>query len=1227
MYREACRLLCASILLLCGALFTWAGVGGSISGTVLDAQGAVIPNATVTLVNTAMNVRHTITTDDKGVYSFRALAVGSYELQVQSSGFKPYRRTGIVVDVNDALIVDVALAVGQQSDTVTVKQTPVTVDTASTQLGEVINGSTIDAVPLNGRSFTDLLALQPGVAPQTTITGTSVQAAGASTFSPSGYLNPGTISINGQREYANGFSVNDADVVERFTMGAAVIPNLDSIAEFRVLTGNFNAEYGNYSGGRVNVVTKSGANQFHGSAFEFLRNTDLDAKNFFSSSRGAFQQNQYGGTFGGPVIKNKIFFYVDYQGTGLKQGVDTGDIAVPSDLDRTGNFTDLANQSNDNNPFSTTTCISACSTSSPVQGTTPNTVNGPNWANQLSQRLGYAVSAGMPYYFTQGEQEPGSSLVYNHTCTSTAECVFPGLIIPQSAFSAPANYLLKYIPTPNVDSDTFSTSAQDLLLTDNKGSLRLDGSTRWGLLSAYYFLDNYSVNNPYPTQQGGANVPGFNALNYGRSQLLTLGDTKAFGSRSVNELHFSFVRDANILGAPVGGVGPTLAEQGFDSPTGGQSIIANRPSYQGIENTIFNAYTIDIDITGLNQFDNTWEFRDNYSRVIGTHTLKFGGEYLYSQVNAYPDVQSNGTFTFAGTETGVDFADFLLGIPSRFTQGDAQAFYMRNKYGALFGEDSWRVTRRVTLNYGLRWDVMMPWYEKYNQIQTIVPGEQSVVFPGAPEGLVFPTDPGVARSLAPTRWDDFSPRLGIAYSPGSHDGLLGKILGGADKTSIRAGFGRFFSAVEGFTAGVMAGDAPYGQTYTSPGSPLFNDPYITAANGFNNGQRFPLQYPPLDATASNPNNNVNWADFLPINGLPGYKPSNVSPYTEQFTLSIQRQFGASSLLTIAYVGSEAHHLIVLEEANPGNPALCLSLSQTSEVAAGSATCGPFQESASFTTAAGQVINGTRQALGSNFGSVDWLSTIGNSNYNALEVTMRHTTHRAEFLAGYTWSKSLDNSSSLSDQLVPGFPHLSYGYSAFDLRSNFVASYRYQLPFEKLFRANNQFTEGWTISGITRFSTGFPVTFQNPTDNSLLGTEPDGVNSFTADLPYETAGNLAVGATNPRTTTPCVGDPSQTCRYWFNTSLIGVQPLGTPGNVPRRFFSGPGMDNYDLALLKDTRISESKTLQFRLEAFNAFNHAQFFGPNAVDGNLLDTTYGQVISAAPPRLVQVALKFSF
>jgi len=445
---------------------------------VLDPQGAVISGARVTVRNLETNVAQTAVTDVKGIYSFRELPVGRYDLEVEAVGFKPHRRTSIAIEANSALLIDVAMVLGERTDTVTVKQSEVSVDTQNTQLGEVISGQNIAAVPLNGRSFTDLLALQPGVAPTTTITGQSIQAAGASSFSAAGYLDPGTISINGQREYANGFTVNDADVVERFTMGAAVIPNLDSIDEFRILTGNFDAEYGNYSGGRINVVTKSGSNHFHGSAFNFLRNTVLDARDFFSPARGVFQQNQFGGTVGGPVVRNHAFFFADYQGTRLKQGVATPLIQVPSLQDRTGNLSDLAGRLN-------------------------GSVNGQNWANILSQRLGYQVNPGEPYYV------PG--------CTSSAQCVLPNATIPQSAWSAPAQFLVSYIPQPNLSGNQFGTSAQNLTLRDDKTSLRLDGNTSWGLLSAYYFLDDYALSNPYPTQQGGANVPGFAASNVGRS--------------------------------------------------------------------------------------------------------------------------------------------------------------------------------------------------------------------------------------------------------------------------------------------------------------------------------------------------------------------------------------------------------------------------------------------------------------------------------------------------------------------------------------------------------------------------------------------------------------------------------------------------------------------------------------------------------------------------------------
>jgi hypothetical protein len=306
---------------------------------------------------------------------------------------------------------------------------------------------------------------------------------------------------------------------------------------------------------------------------------------------------------------------------------------------------------------------------------------------------------------------------------------------------------------------------------------------------------------------------------------------------------------------------------------------------------------------------------------------------------------------------------------------------------------------------------------------------------------------------------------------------------------------------------------------------------------------------------------------------------------------------------------------VLEEANPGNPALCLQLSNPANLAPGQSPCGPFGESNVFTTASGQVINGTRSPLGPNFGSDTIETTIGNSSYNSLQVTFRRTSGPLQMLAAYTYSKSLDQSSNLGEEVNPLDPSLSRALSAFDITQNFVVSYSYQVPLERWLHAKNCWTQGWEFSGITRFSSGLPVTLINYGDNSLLGAEPNGINNYGVDEPDVAAGSLHLNR-HPRN-----GQP------YFNAGLFSENALGTPGNASRRYFHGPGMENFDMALLKNLRLTESKSLQFRLEAFNVFNHAQFFGPQAVDGNISSATFGQVVSAAAPRLVQAAVKFTF
>lgn len=1149
------RTLLPILLVWATALLGLAGTGGNITGTVADPSGAVMPGVLVVAHNIETGLAQKTTTNGEGFYGFPALPEGCYELRVEHAGFTPYRQAGLEVSSSAALRVDVELILGSHSEAITVSEGAAQVAAADTQVGELVTARKMTAVPVNGRGYTDLLALEPGVIPTSSQQPNAVVMAGAASTPPSGDLNPGNMSVSGQRETANGFVVNGSTVQESFNMGTAVVPNLESIQELRVLTSNFDAEYGNYSGGQVIVVTRSGTNQYHGSAFEFLRNTGLDARSYFAPARAKYDRNQFGGTLGGPIKKDRTFFFADYQSTRMTQGIDTGLISVPSMQDRAGDLSDIA------------TSLAGA-------------VNGQYWAKLLSQKLGYAVQAGEPYY------EAG--------CVSPSQCVLPNARIPGSAWSAPAKALLRYIPEPNRAGNVFSTAAYNEALRDDKGAMRIDTNSRWGMLSAYYSLDDYFQDDPYPTGQGGASVPGFNAISLGRAQFFNVGITKAFGPATVNEFHIGYMRFANSVGQPVGGVGPSLASQGFVAGPGTLGIVPLAPKIEGVENVVLNDLTFGVDTTGETQVNNTYQWTDNFSKVIGKHTLKAGGNVHLDQININPDAVYNGSFQFTGSETGSDLADFLLGVASYYRQGDSKSFYLRNKYIGLFGQDSWQARPNLTLNFGLRWDLLPPWYEKYDQLQTLVLGQQSVVYPGAPQGLVFPGDPGIPRTLAPTKYANFAPRFGLAYSPRSENGLLGKILG-SGKTSIRAGYGIFYTAFEGLSAGIMSANPPYGYDYDSStiGPPLFATPFVAAATGESLGQPFPSPIPALRASRTNPNTSVDWSKYTPITGVPSFFVRNVPPYAASYTVSVERQITSNTVFSAGYVGNQAHHLLTLISANPGNPTLCLN----------TPGCGPFSEA------------GARGPFSSAFDAVTYQKTIGNSNYNALEVGLRHNSGPLEFLVGYTYSKSIDQSSSLAEAVNPVNPGLSRAISAFDMRHNFVASYRYEVPFGHLFRNHERLTKGWVISGITRFSTGFPITLFNNNDTSLLGTIPNGINNNGVDTPDYLSGNLEIN-TDPRNG-----------KSAFNTSLFSLPLLGQMGTAARRFFYGPGINNFDVALHKSVRLTESRSLEFRVEAFNLFNHAEFYGPAAVNGNISSPNFGQVTSSAPPRLIQVAGKFYF
>ena len=1187
----------------------WASDTGSISGVVTDPTGAVVPDVTVTARNSSTGIERPVVTNTQGVYAFPNLPVGTYDLTFHKEGFKELRQTGLKVDVTAEVRLDVKLEVGAVLQEVTVAGAAPLVETQRTEMGEVITGTHMTDMPLDGRSYTDLMALQPGVVP------TSSGEYGSQTS--------GNVSVSGQREDANGFFVNGGNVEEGGGNGTSVIPDLDSIAEFRIQTANFDAEYGNYSGGLVNVVTKSGANKFHGDVFEFLRNNKMDARNFFSynetdpvtraeipgSARAELHRNQFGGTIGGPIIHDKLFFFGDYQGTREVRG-EPQLVLVPSGPELTGNLADINDQ-------------------------LTGTVSGPYWANLLNTELGYpagTVTVGEPYYVSG--------------CTDPAQCVFPNAVIPSAALSAPAQALISsgFIPAANAG-PYFATSKFKSTTRDDRWSYRTDANTPWGMISGYYFFDDSYFVDPF----GGGNLPGFSSVVPSRAQQFNLGDTKSLGPTMVNEVRFNYTRFAFWSGEPKGGIkGPgSLSSFAIGAPSSG-GVFAVNPAAEGVPSVCTNEWCLGVFPWSEKQINNTYQLLDNFSKVYGAHTTKFGGEYHVAQINLFDHAGGNGVWGFDGEETGSDIADFLLGVMpggGGYLQGQQLPEYTRTHYYALYAQDSWLAKPTLTVNYGLRWEVSTPWYEKHNQLETLVFGIQSKAFPGAPTGWLIPTDPTVPHTVAPVHYNNFGPRLGFAYSPGRNEGFSHWLFGGPNKSSIRASFGIFYTAFEDATSFNAVGDAPFGYFYVNPEESFFANPFLGVPDGSLHPQPFPAPNPPLDVGPSHPFNGIDWSKLVPISSSPGFNHRNRVPYAEHYMVSFERQLTPNTMLSLSYVGTQAHRLLADQEANPGNPSQCLMLSDPSDVLPNTQPCGPGGENSvifpipSLVAASGATnipgvcdspgppcINTTRGPFGGNFGSDGLFSTMANSNYNAFETSLRHTSGRAQLIVGYTYSKALDNASSWGpgagaggvEMINPVNAKLGRSLSAFDMAHNFVASFVYELPFEK-FLPPNRATRGWKLTGIARFTTGLPVFITEQDDNSLLGTGSTGPTGSGVDEPNFTPGPLQI--TNPRKENLTAPAPQAT---YFNISLFTPENLGQLGNANRRFFHGPGINNWDLGFFKDIQLTESKRLQIRGEFFSVFNHAQFGNP---DGNISDSNFGIITDAGGERIGQLAVKFFF
>jgi Carboxypeptidase regulatory-like domain len=1132
-------------------------VYGSIRGSVTDPSGALIAGASISATNTATGLSSAATSGANGAYEFLQLpAPASYTVQVSLTGFRTFQARDISLDLNQIYVLNVSLEVGGVTQQITVEANATQVESTSIELGTTISAKSIVDLPLNGRNWVQLQQLQPGV----------VSASDAR----------GSYATNGAQADQNSYLINGTDNNDFPLNTVSLTPSPDAIAEFKMVTNTINPEYGRNSGAIVNAVIKSGSNAIHGDGFEFYRDTSLNARNFFAPTPAVFHRNQFGGTVGGPIWKNRTFFFFSYQGDRERRPEGSGDCGcgspgsspVLTPAQRAGIFPDLAT-STKSSPF-------------PLVGDS-----------------GQTYPAGTPYstIFSQGT-------------------------IPTSDFNSIASGLLsKYVPTPTVGNlyqfNPIRTAIDDQYLTriDHTFSSK---DSMW----VYFLWERFPDVLTLPFT--GATLPGFGQTDQRHWQQYTAAWNHTFSGTMLNEARIGYTRFNYLDVFPETPTAPSSA--GF---TGIQPQLTEG---QGLPAILVNGlFELGFSSNGPQpRIDQTYQATDNLTKVVGKHTLKFGFDMRRFQVYNPFSHNNNGTFNLFGTglySTGDPGADFLLGVPDGYAQGSGDILNLRTQEYYSYAQDQWKIRSNLTLTYGLGWSLDTPTVDNYHNNHAGVafrPGQQSTVFPTSPEGYVFQGDAGV-NAFGTTQYKNIGPRFGFAYSPD-----WGRLTGGAGKTSIRAGFGIYFNRFNGETALQTEGSPPFAinsigvaeaSTQTVALSPSFANPYADIAGKGSEANKFPYQ----------PSATPDFSIFEPL-GVSVYDPHISIPYAQNFNLTIERQLGASTILSLGYVGAVARRLLTAYELNPAiNVAPCLADPEC----ATSPSIEPTRFPNSF------------QYPGNIFGSIGNVATVGNSNYNSFQTSLqRRFSHGLQFLAAYTWSRSMDDGSGFENAGFGGggfggFGELrsinpfnrraaDYGPSIYDAANRFVISYDYQIPSVRHFGSFDwlptRLTDGWQMSGITTFQSGFPLDVVDSALPSL--TAPCIPITFYSgsgacwDVP-----NLAgrVQYQNPRTSAG---------NMWFSPSAFAAPALGTQGNAGRDLMRGPGINNFDFALMKNTKVTERVSIQLRFEFFNIFNHAQF-DPNGITTDFNSSAFGTETAAyngssagAPgPRLIQLGAKVYF
>jgi hypothetical protein len=1089
-----------------------------VLGTVRDKSGAAVPKASLTLLNVDNGIVAKTVADDSGNFDFSNVKIGHYQVTAEAKGFSKEEATGIVVNVGARQRVDFALTVGAVTETVEVSGAAAALETDSSEHGQVINSAAIIELPLNGRNYADLALLSANV----------VKSPIAASFSPSGTPREASFNVNGMRSTYNNFLLDGLDNNAYGTSNQSYSSQLvqvspDALAEFKVITSNYSAEYGRVGGAIVNAVMKSGTNQFHGTAYEFLRNTDLNATGFLFSPttfvKPSLQRNQFGVTIGGPIIKNKLFFFADYEGYRQLQRYLNFD-SLPDATDR--------------------------------QGILPVAV-----------------------------VNPLTGVVYPANTQ-----------IPASAFNPLAAAQLSELPALNGPGRSNNYEAL-LLIRDysDKYDAKIDGQINDRMTAFLRWSQRKDVQFYQSSYAGPAGGDG-NGFIHSIDQNASAGYTWTVSNNSLLEARLGWSHIVAGKEPPLVG-GPSL-QQLF----GIQGLPTTSNLTGGFNTQSISGFTALGRQTSNPQFQNptSWDPKINFSKNLGRHSIKTGWEYLnihteildvnplygqdvYSGQFSKPTCSQLGQATgctIASDATSYDLADYIFGLPSQINQGSYTVVNLRQYVHALYAQDDWKVSSKLTVNAGLRWEFATPLFERDNNYSNFNPTTDSMQI--ASGGSLY------NRSLVHPDYHDFGPRIGLAYSLDS-------------KTVIRGGYGisyTFFNRVGSALEGINAPQALFGVINQSfPNGGPVPSTFLTTINSFTTG-------------IANP------AAFNPVNSNVVYIPPNSKwPMIQNWFLSVQRQVTKSTIVEVSYNGNHSTRLPILADYNQAAPN------------AVTATCNPPA------VTSGCLGVQARRPIPT-YGPITWVDPAGNNHYDGLSARVEHRLGNGLYLLNsFTWGHAIGDSEQALEYYAgyyeanPQNIHnlaAEKGPSSFDVKLNNVTSIVYQIPFGKGLKYGgnmNSFLDaalgGWELNTINTAHTGTPldVSYAPSTSNDVTGLSNDYRGE--AILRPNVSGSAASQSKSAEINSYFAG-------YTFTTPLA-TNPFG---NLGRNAFRAPGLEQWDFAANKSFRIRENAKLQFRSEFFNITNHTNLGIPTSITTS---SAFGTIRTTYPSRQIQFALKLLF